>query len=76
MIAYLYQGPKNQVSTTANPISIAECDALFADAVAGGIVVVRTENTVRAEFGDMIAFAVLGTSQGDYYRAAKAAGLL
>lgn len=76
MIAYLYQGPKNTVSKTADPISLAECDDLFAEAAAQGTAVVRTENTITAEVGDMIAFAVIGESQGDYYRAAKAAGLL
>ena len=76
MIAYIYQGPKATVSKTAEPISIAECEELFADAKAQGAEVIRTENTIRAEVGDMIAFAVLGDSQGDYYRAAKAAGLL
>lgn len=76
MIAYIYQGPKNTVSKTADPISLAECEELFAEAAAQGAEVVRTENTIRAEVGDMIAFAVIGDSQGDYYRAAKAAGLL
>ena len=76
MIAYLYQGPKSQVSKTADPVSLSECEELFSGAAAGGVEVARTENTIRAEFGDMIAFAVIGDSQGDYYRAAKAAGLL
>ncbi len=76
MIAYLYQGPKAEVSKTAEPISIAECDGLFAEATSQGVEVVRTKNTIRAELGNMIVFAVIGESQGDYYRAAKAAGLL
>lgn len=76
MRAYLYQGPKAEVSNTAEPISITDCDELFAEAAAGGVEVIRTENTIRAEFCDMIAFAVIGDSQGDYYRAAKSAGLV
>lgn len=76
MIAYLYQGPKAEVSKTADPISMAECEEFFAEASAQGATVVRTETTISATVGDMIAFAVIGDSQGDYYRAAKAAGLL
>ena len=74
MRAYLYQGPKNQVSKCGDPISLEDCDALFAEAIASGADVVRTNRTITAQCGDMIAFAVIGSSQGDYSRAAEAAG--
>lgn len=76
-IAYMTQGKKGALDKIAEPMSVADAEVLIAQADTHcGAVVTRTDNTITAEFGDMVCFIAICNNQGEFYRAAYAAGWL
>jgi len=81
MTTYLTQGQSGKLSAFADQILDEDLPGFVADCEAGGATIERGAHagrqSIKATFGDMVAFIAIGCkSQGDFYRAAKAAGVI